>query len=82
MSGGAASRLVKLARALDASATAGALAAGEVNVEQAQVIADAVAALPAEHNKAGEEHLLGEAETFGGPAAQRRPALLGGGVVG
>src|SRR5215831_15289240 len=60
-----ASRLVKLARALDASATADALAAGEVNVEQAQVIADAVATLPVEHRKAGEEHLLGEGETFG-----------------
>jgi hypothetical protein len=50
---------------LDASATADALAAGAVNVEQAQVIASAVAALPAEHRAAGEEHLLGEAETFG-----------------
>jgi Domain of unknown function (DUF222)/HNH endonuclease len=65
ISGGAASRLVKLARALDASATAAALAAGAVNVEQAQVIADAVAKVPGEHRKAGEEHLLGEAETFG-----------------
>src|SRR5690348_16520464 len=65
ISGRAASRLVKLANALDASATADALAAGEVNVEQAQVIADAVAALPAEHRAAGEEHLLGEADTFG-----------------
>jgi hypothetical protein len=65
ISGGAASRLVKLARAVDASATADALAAGEVNVEQAQVITEAVAALPAEHRKAGEEHLLGEADTFG-----------------
>jgi hypothetical protein len=67
MSNGAASRLVKLARALDSdlSGTAEALAAGAVNVEQAQVIADAVAKLPAAHRTAGEEHLLGEAVTFG-----------------
>jgi Domain of unknown function (DUF222)/HNH endonuclease len=67
ISGGAASRLVKLARALDSdlSPTAEALAAGEVNVEQAQVITDAVAKLPIEHRRAGEEHLVREAETFG-----------------
>jgi hypothetical protein len=65
ISGTAASRRVKLATALDASATADALTAGEVNIEQAQVITDAVAALPAEHRTAGEEHLLGEAEVFG-----------------
>jgi Domain of unknown function (DUF222)/HNH endonuclease len=68
ISGGAASRLVKLARAVDADAgspVAEALAAGEVNVEQAQVITNAVAKLPAEHRKAGEEHLLGEAACFG-----------------
>jgi hypothetical protein len=65
ISGSAASRLVKLSRALDASATADALAAGAVNVEQAQVIADAVAALPAEHRTAAEEHLVGEAACFG-----------------
>jgi Domain of unknown function (DUF222)/HNH endonuclease len=66
ISGGATSRLVKLARALDSdlSPTAEALAAGEVNIEQAQVITDAVAKLPAEHRRAGEEHLLGEAATF------------------
>jgi hypothetical protein len=68
MSGSAASQLVTLARALDTEAdspTAAALAAGAVNVEQARVIADAVAALPVEHRGAGEEHLVGEAETFG-----------------
>jgi hypothetical protein len=65
ISGREAARQVRLARALDASATADALAAGAVNVEQAQVIADAVAALPAAHRAAGEEHLLGEAATFG-----------------
>jgi hypothetical protein len=68
ISGGAASRLVKLARAVNtdgSSATADALAAGEVNVEQVQVITDAVAKLPMEHRRAGEEHLLGEAERFG-----------------
>ena len=66
ISGGAASRLVKLARAVDVdSPTQEALAAGAVNVEQAHIITDAVAKLPAEHRKAGEEHLLGEAATFG-----------------
>jgi hypothetical protein len=68
ISSNAASRLVKLARAVDVdggSPMAEALAAGQVNVEQAQVIADAVAKLPAEHRSAGEEHLLGEAASFG-----------------
>jgi hypothetical protein len=68
ISGGAATRLVKLARAVDVEAgspTAAALAAGEVNVEQAKVITDAVAKLPAEHRTAGEEHLVGEAASFG-----------------
>jgi hypothetical protein len=68
ISGGAASRLVTLARALDADAgspIAEALAAGQVNVEQAKVITDAVAKLPAEHRSAGEEHLVGEAACFG-----------------
>jgi hypothetical protein len=63
-----ASRLVKLARAVDTDAgspTAEALAAGAVNVDQVQVITDAVAKLPAEHRTAGEEHLVGEAEVFG-----------------
>jgi Domain of unknown function (DUF222) len=63
-----ASRLVKLARAVDVDAgspTAEALAAGAVNIDQVQVITDAVAKLPVEHRAAGEEHLLGEAETFG-----------------
>jgi hypothetical protein len=68
ISGTAASHLVKLARALDVGAdspTAAALAAGGVNVEQAKVITDAVAKLPAEHRAAGEEHLVGEAASFG-----------------
>jgi Domain of unknown function (DUF222) len=71
ISGKAASRQVKLATALEASATADALATGEVNIEQAQVIAESVAKVPAEHRKAGEEHLLGEAETFGPPELGR-----------
>jgi Domain of unknown function (DUF222) len=53
--GRSASRLVKLARAVDVdagSSVARALAAGEVNVDQVQVIADAVAKLPAEHRAA------------------------------
>jgi Lon protease-like protein len=64
----AASRLVKLAQAVDADAgspVAEAFAAGAVNVEQVQVIADAVAKLPAAHRRTGEEHLVGEAEIFG-----------------
>jgi hypothetical protein len=36
-----------------------------VNLDQVQVITDAVAKLPAEHRTAGEEHLVGEAATFG-----------------
>src|SRR2546423_11663492 len=73
ISGGAASRLVKLARAVDVdSPTQEALAAGAVNVEQVHVITDAVAKLPVEHRKAGEEHLLGEAEMFG-PRELGRP---------
>jgi hypothetical protein len=68
ISSATASRLVKLARAVDTDAgspTAEALATGEVNVDQVQVITDAVAKLPAAHRTAGEEHLVREAETFG-----------------
>jgi hypothetical protein len=36
-----------------------------VNAEQAQVIAAAVADLPAEHRPAGDKHLVGEAAVFG-----------------
>jgi hypothetical protein len=63
----AATRQVRLAAALhsDLPATADALAAGVVNVEQTQVIAAAVADLPVEHRVAGEEYLLGEAVRFG-----------------
>jgi Domain of unknown function (DUF222)/HNH endonuclease len=63
-----ASRMIKLARAVDAdtgSPVAEALAVGDVNVDQVQVITDAVAKLPAQHRTAGEEHLVREAETFG-----------------
>jgi hypothetical protein len=68
ISGPTASKLVKLARAVDPDAgspVAAALAAGAVNVDQVQVITDAVAKLPVEHRTAGEEHLVGEAEVFG-----------------
>jgi hypothetical protein len=71
ISGGAAQRMVRLAAALDAGlpATAEALAAGAVNMEQAQVIAGAVADLPtdvaADVRAAGEQYLLGQAATFG-----------------
>jgi hypothetical protein len=56
---------IQLALVRQVDTLGGALAAGEVNVEQIQVITDAVAKLPAEHRTAAEEHLLGEAETFG-----------------
>jgi hypothetical protein len=68
LSGSTAAKLVTLARAVDPDAgtpVATALAAGEVNVEQAAVIVDAVGKLPAEHRAAGEEHLVGEAASFG-----------------
>jgi hypothetical protein len=68
ISGKAASHLVKLARTVDPDAgspVAEALAAGKVNVDQATVITDAVARLPAQHREAGEEHLVGEAASFG-----------------
>jgi hypothetical protein len=71
LSGSAAHRMVRLAAALDAGlpGAADALAAGAVNVEQAQVIAAAVADLPtdvpADVRAAGEQYLLGQASTFG-----------------
>jgi hypothetical protein len=68
LSGSTASRLVKLARAVDVDAgspVAEALAGGEVNVDQVLVITDAVGRLPLEHRRTAEEHLVGEAETFG-----------------
>jgi hypothetical protein len=68
LSGSTASKLVTLARAVDADAgtpVAAALAAGAVNVDQAAVIVDAVSKLPVEHRRAGEEHLVGEAASFG-----------------
>ncbi len=61
----AASRLVKLAAAVDGTATADALSEGLINVEQAGVIADAVAQVPAEHREVGEKLLLEQAATFG-----------------
>jgi hypothetical protein len=67
ISSGAAARSVRLAAAVDAeAATVGqALAAGTVNVEQATVIAAAVADLPAELRTAGAAHLVAEAAVFG-----------------
>jgi hypothetical protein len=71
ISGAAAGRTVRLAAALEAgrSATAAALSAGLVNVEQAQVIVGAVADLPSDvpavERAAGEEYLLDQAATFG-----------------
>ncbi|HLL66265.1 MAG TPA: DUF222 domain-containing protein [Micromonosporaceae bacterium] len=67
MSGGAARQLTGLAKALDAQlpGTARALADGEVNVEQAQVIAASVADLPVQLRAAGEAHLVEQAGVFG-----------------
>jgi hypothetical protein len=57
---GTAARRVRLAAALDADlpATAAALAAGDINAEQAQVIADAVMKLPGGLRAEGEQRLL------------------------
>ena len=62
-----ASRVVKLAAALDSGlpACASGLAGGVVNVEQVQVIAAAVASLPVEHRPAAEGYLVGQAAVFG-----------------
>ncbi|NJC84683.1 DUF222 domain-containing protein [Planosporangium mesophilum] len=64
---GAASKQVRLAAALDRECpvTAGALAAGAVNVDQAWVIADAVAKLPAEYRARADEYLVGLGGEFG-----------------
>ncbi|NJC84299.1 DUF222 domain-containing protein [Planosporangium mesophilum] len=64
---GAASKQVRLAAALDGECpvTAGALAAGAVNVDQAWVIVDAVAKLPAEYRARADEYLVGLAGEFG-----------------
>jgi hypothetical protein len=71
ISAGAAHRMVRLATATDTalSTTAQALTAGTVNVEQAHVIASAIADLPtdvpADVRAAGERYLLDQAHTFG-----------------
>nr|WP_275941569.1 HNH endonuclease signature motif containing protein [Planosporangium mesophilum] len=64
---GAASKQVRLAAALDRECpvTAGALAAGALNVKQAEVIVDAVAKLPAEYRARADEYLVGLAGEFG-----------------
>ncbi|WP_338091282.1 HNH endonuclease signature motif containing protein [Planosporangium flavigriseum] len=60
-------RLVRLAAALerDLPVTADALADGDINVEQVDEIAKAVAVLPAEHRAAAEKRLVDDAATFG-----------------
>ncbi len=61
---GLAGRLLRLGQALDSdehAATAGALAAGDVNVEQAEAIVDLLKELPAQHRAEGEARLLDEA---------------------
>jgi uncharacterized protein DUF222 len=67
ISAGAAKRLVCLAHALATGAPIvnAALAAGTLNADQARVIAETVATVPAEVRAQAEEHLIGEAETFG-----------------
>src|SRR5882672_6823418 len=60
-------QLVKLAAWLhgDGAQTAAAVAAGSVNLEQARVMAGAVADLPAEFRAEGEAYLLEQSTTFG-----------------
>ena len=60
-------QLVKLATSLDTdlTATGTALATGAINLEQAGVIAHAVADLPAKHRPEGERFLIDYAATFG-----------------
>ena len=67
ISGGAAHRTVKLAKALDKQlpAVARAVADGVVNVEQAQLIAAAVARVPAEVRAQAEARLVADAAVFG-----------------
>lgn len=66
-SGGAAARAVRLASALDQTlpTVSRALAAGEVNVEQAGVIAEIVGRVPATVREAAEQTLLADAAVFG-----------------
>jgi hypothetical protein len=60
-------QLVSLAGALhrDLQRTEEALSTGEINLEQAQQIAHAIADLPAEHRVEGEAHPLGQTTVFG-----------------
>jgi hypothetical protein len=60
-------QLVKLAAWLqdEGAQTGAALAAGSVNLEQARVIAAAVADLPAEFRTDGQQYLIEQAATFG-----------------
>ena len=64
---GTAKRLVSLAHALATGAPTvnAALEAGTLNADQATVIAETVAGVPAEVRARAEEHLIGEAKTFG-----------------
>ncbi|WP_345637475.1 DUF222 domain-containing protein [Rugosimonospora acidiphila] len=67
LSGGTAARQVRLAAALHGGLpkTVEALAAGTVNLEQAQVIAAAVPTLPGHVRAEGEEFLVGQCAVFG-----------------
>jgi hypothetical protein len=67
ISPGAAKRMVTLAQTTGdrAPAVTSALAAGSINAEQATVIAEMVAEVPAGVRAQAEEHLLGAAKTFG-----------------
>ncbi|HEV7896231.1 MAG TPA: DUF222 domain-containing protein, partial [Planosporangium sp.] len=64
---GAGGRLVRLAAALerDCPATAGAMADGRVNLDQAHVIAKAVAGVPVGYRARADEYLAGQAPGFG-----------------
>jgi Domain of unknown function (DUF222) len=79
ISGGEAARLAKLATAVQSNlpALGAALTAGEVNLEQARVIAARVADVPPDVRADAEQRLIGDAATFG----PRELGLLGGRIV-
>src|SRR5581483_6764698 len=74
----AAAAMVRLAGALDGPVQqpGAALAAGEVTVEQATVIAGAIGRLPEATRRAGETHLLGLAQQFSPPQLRKLAVRL------
>lgn len=78
ISGSTASRSLRVAKAVDGTATGEALLAGQVNAEQAEVIARAVAAMVADRRVEAEKALLEHAAVFG----PRQLAILGDRIAG